>query len=417
MTGQAKEYLDEVHGESKGYITKATIKNETYKQWHYFIKKLKMQEFNSENVYISLNTFYKPQRRIENIKELNALYIDLDIYNTNLNRTQEQILVWLQEEYFEDRQTGVPTPSIIVDSGRGLYLIWKIEPVPYKALPLWKAIEEHFYTRLKDFGADRKCLDPTRILRVPESINSKSKSVVNVIWDYKTNYSLRFIQEDYLPELTPKEKKKGRPKKIVSIYRERSLYIERIKDLLKLCELRDYDLRGEREYILFLYRYYSCYFTNDADEALSNIIELNNKFVYPLKRREVISATKSAETAYNKGKLYKYKNDTLIEILHITDEEQKQLSTIIGKQEYKRRDRLRAKQKYLSNRDEIKQKYLDKLKNEGKISKKEQLEILRKNIISLKKCNYKNSDISLKLDVPIKTIERHITYLKKQKLL
>lgn len=67
------------------------------------------------------------------------------------------------------------------------------------------------------------------------------------------------MQESYLPELKPTEKKKGRPKKTVFIYRERSLYHARIQDIIKICELRQYDLMGHREFILFLYRYYLCY--------------------------------------------------------------------------------------------------------------------------------------------------------------
>ena len=74
-------------------------------------------------------------------------------------------------------------------------------------------------------------------------------------------YRLRDIQEEYLPEITEKkEKKKGRPKKIVSLYTEYSLYHARILDITKICELRDYDVKGHRELILFLYRYFTCCF-------------------------------------------------------------------------------------------------------------------------------------------------------------
>ncbi|MFR6550327.1 MAG: hypothetical protein ACLUPY_02140 [Paraclostridium sordellii] len=92
-------------------------------------------------------------------------------------------------------------------------------------MPLWKAIQEYLYHQLKEFGADRQALDATRILRVPGSINSKSKTVVSIIDEYDYIYDLREIQKEYLPELKPKEKKKGRPKKVNYVYRERSLYL------------------------------------------------------------------------------------------------------------------------------------------------------------------------------------------------
>ena len=65
--------------------------------------------------------------------------------------------------------------------------------------------------------------------------------------EYDYIYVLREIQKEFLPELKPKEKKKGRPKKINYVYRERSLYYARIQDITKLCELREYDLKGYRE--------------------------------------------------------------------------------------------------------------------------------------------------------------------------
>ena len=92
------------------------------------------------------------------------------------------------------------------------------------------------------------------IFSISSEVNSKSKTVVSIIDEYDYIYDLREIQKEYLPELKPKEKKKGRPKKVNYVYRERSLYYARIQDITKLCELREYDLRGQREIILFLYK-------------------------------------------------------------------------------------------------------------------------------------------------------------------
>ena len=61
-------------------------------------------------------------------------------------------------------------------------------------------------------------------------------------------------------------------------------------------------------------------------------------------------------------KEYKYKNETLIDLLEITEYEETQMSTIISKGEYKRRDRVYQKNKYQR-----------KLKSEGKISEKEKI--------------------------------------------
>ncbi|XZM67190.1 DNA-binding response regulator [Clostridium perfringens] len=308
-----------------------------------------------ENIYITLNTFYKPCRRLENIKELNTLFIDLDYYKTG--KAKDQVLMDLEKNYFNQ---SIPIPNYVIDSGRGMYLIWIINAVPSKALPLWKAVQEYLYNQLKYFGADRQALDATRILRAPGSINSKSKTVVNILDEYEYIYDLREIQNGFLPELKPYEKKKGRPSKINYIYRERSLYYGRIQDIIKLCELREYDLKGHRELILFLYRYYLCSFTEDIEKALNDALELNSMFRQDLSEREVIRATRSAERCYlDKNKQYKYKNETLIELLEITEEEQKYMIIIISKKEYKRRENIRGKKNYQ-----------EQLKAQGKVTKK-----------------------------------------------
>lgn len=397
---QKKDYINSLHGDSKGWITKAT-KDPEYKQKHFKYLDLLEQNMKGNNIYISGNTFYSTYRRIEYIKELKSLYIDLDCYKTGF--TKEQIIMNLEENYY---RKSIPEPNYLIDSGRGLYLIWIIEWVPSKGLPLWKATQDYLYNVLKPLGADRQALDATRILRVPGSRNSKTGTRVSILDEYNYIYSLRELQKEYLPELKPIKKSKGRPKKTLFVFRERSLYHARIQDLIKLCELREYDLRGNREFILFLYRYYLCYFTEDTEKALQDTLELNSMFVYPVSESEATKQTESAEKVYlNKNKDYKYKNETLIEILDIDLEEQKHMKTIISKTEYKRR-----KKEYHKKYDE--KKYVEKLKRQGKKTKKEQIAERRQKIKSLLNQGFKQIYIAKLLDVSTRTIESDVKFLR-----
>ena len=396
------EYLSFLHSNNKGFITRAEMK-EGYKQWHYKYKDLILQDLKSENVYISLNTFYSTYRRLEFLKELNCLFIDLDYYKTGFNK--EQILMDLEENYFNK---SIPTPNRIIDSGRGLYLIWKIETVPSQALPLWKAIEEYLYSVLKGYGADRQALDPTRVLRVVGSVNSKSKSEVNVLDEYNYIYTLREIQSEFLPDLEErKAKNKGRKKKVRYIHDERNLYLARIHDITKICELRDYDVKGHRELILFLYRYYLCYFLEDMEKALNDTLELNSMFRLPLASNEVKRATRSAEIVFlSKNKDYRYKNTTLIDLLEISESEERFMTTIISNKEYKRR-----------NNEYNKNKYKEKLKSEGKLTEKEKLSQRRAKIKDLLEEGLKQKDICLRLNISKRTYLYDRQYLKEQGLI
>ncbi|HDO9660876.1 TPA: DNA-binding response regulator [Clostridioides difficile] len=383
--------LEVIHSKSKGYITLASKNEQKFTQWHYKINEL--EDRYSElidkkvNVYISQNTFYKPQRRIENIKELNAIFIDIDCYNTNY--TKEAVRFFIEK----DLNGIIPNPTMLVDSGRGLYYVLKIEPVPSKALPLWYAIQRYIYNQLKEYGADAKALDPTRVLRITGTINSKTSTEVKVVDYEEYTYTLKEIQENYLPELKEKKQKsKGRPKKVVSLFNEHSLYHARFNDLIKICELRSYDMEGCREVTLFLYRYFTCCFMEDEVQALECTLGLNKQFVKPLRYNEVVKHTKSAETAY-KSKKYKFKNSTLIDLLGITEEEQKYLKTIISKKEANEREK---EAKKLARR------------NENGLTSREQEKQDRINEIQVEKSlGLSQSKVAEKLNLSISTVKRY----------
>ena len=65
-------YIDNVHSNSKGWITRSVINKKGYSQWHYKYAELEDLDISGEKyiIYITPNTFYKPCRRLENLKEL-----------------------------------------------------------------------------------------------------------------------------------------------------------------------------------------------------------------------------------------------------------------------------------------------------------------------------------------------------------
>ncbi len=349
--------------DTKGWITLAKKDPHTHKfyQYHYKPEELAehLSQWTDEDVYYSQNTFFKPQRRIDNIRQLRTLYVDLDVYNLGLEPSW--VLGKLEHEYFG--QT-IPDPNMVVFSGRGLVLIWNIEPVPHMAMPLWRAVENYLATSLKEVGADTKATDPARIFRLPGTINSKSNLVVTAQYRHEYRYDIHDLQHDYLPELNPAppntKKRPGPKSKVVRLFNVYTLHLARSKDITKLVELRGGDVRNYREYICFLYRYFTCCFTGDPERAIEEMLELNSEFKEPLPYKEVLTATKSAEKAWEAksnakadaaakaagfpGAGYNLKNAKLIEWLDITPEEQRELSTIIGPQEKRRRNALAKEQ-------------------------------------------------------------------------
>ena len=355
---EAKQHVLLHHHKAAGWITLAQKEQDgSWKQYHYRAEELPsaLSTWLGENAFFSQNTFYKPQRRIENIKQLRALYVDVDCHNLNFDP------YWVLEKLnLEVFQVTIPTPNFTIFSGRGLVCVWLIEPVPSQALPLWKAIQNYFYKQMKYVGADKRSTDPTRVFRMAGSTNSKNGKDVIIEYKHESRYVLRELQSEYLPELTAiKPRKSIQKSKVVHLYNVSNLHYSRLLDIVKLAELRNFDLKNYRELFCFLYRYWSCCFSDDAEKALKQMLEFNSNFKEPLRKGEVEHATKSAEkawltrfddTANDKalekgypGAGYNFKNTTIIHWLDITPEEQKHLKSIISYNEKRRRKRERDK--------------------------------------------------------------------------
>lgn len=374
-----------------------------------------------KDVYISMNTFYRKLRRIDYIRQLRSLYVDLDIEKLKLDREQvKKALKW------KITKGEIPEPTLMIESGRGYHLIWCIEDAPYQALPTWQYAEDMLIASLADLGADKAVSDSTRVLRLVKSINSKNSKECKILKNTRKLYLLRNVA-DVLDKKRKKIKKnfknlnlKKNESKIRFRFTSYSLHFQRRQDIIKICELRNWDMKGYRELSLFLYRYWSCVFHKCPDEALTKTLELNSKFKQPLSKREVEVATRSAERYYEeylnlsftkagaerekniqkkftfggrKFNGFRPMNKTLIDWLDIDSEEQKHLFTIISTEEkYRRKNEKRNKGRRNEN---------------GLTPKQQQLLELKSSIQELKAQGLTQKRVSEKLSKSLRTIKNY----------
>ena len=386
-------YINTLHKDSEGYITVAKMGNRWQQYYFEGINDLTIN-LKGKDVYISQNTFNNKSRRLIHLKELKALYIDIDCYKMNLSK--EAVKYFMENDLYGQ----IPVPNMLIDSGRGLYYIIFLENTMAEELPKWQLVEKYLYEKLKDLGADNKALDATRVLRVTGTVNSKNNSIVKVIDTYDYQYTLDEIIENYIPEIIEdrKEKqkpkgvrKKGRKKKFVSLFTLYKLYYTRFKDIKKLVEIRNYEMTGYREVTLFLLRYFMNVYHGDDDLVMEEILEINNSFTEPLEKDEVFKATLSGATRATEN-VYKYSNDKLIKLLDITPLEQKQMATIISKTEkYYRNNKNRRNNR--RNEEGLTNKEAERIKNE-------------KDILELKRKKYTLKQISKELNLSISYVKK-----------
>lgn len=402
-----KEHIQLVHDSDDGYISLLQNDNGLFTQRHFKINSLDDIDINNNiDNYMSINSFYIPKRKIENVRRINGLYLDIDNHNNDITRYSiEGALYTLYKEYFN---IIIPEPTLILFTGRGFQLFFKIDDLPKQGLALWQMVQNEIINKMKDFNycnfsVDESCNDVTRVFRLVDTLNTKSKTKSYCIELNNNTYRLNELIEEYFPNLKainkPKSSNKKRTsteKNIFNLYTIHSLHYARLQDIVKLQELRNYEGRACREKMCFLYRYYSILFNHDKEKALQDTLDFNNNFIKPLKERNVKSQTRSAEKAFdewlkgeNKGIYkrggYNYSNKTLIKFLRITEEEQKELITIIGKDEKYRRRNIKDKQK---RRDDL-----------GLTKKQRELYELKEKIIELKNKNYNNTQIAKILNI------------------
>ncbi|MEC4024991.1 MULTISPECIES: replication protein [Pseudomonas putida group] len=330
------------------------------------------------DTWISQAEFIRPNRRVVNLLRLGLLFADLDTYRVPAlaSRKPDELAASV---LFFCSDTGLPAPSILIYSGRGIQAKWLLEgTIPRQALPRWNACQRYLVDRLAHVGADSMAKDASRVLRTVETVNSKSGEVCRVVHvqtgtdGQPIRYNFEYLAETLLPaarwtieqqrqeQVETRTKKKpfllvpGNKANNLRGFSGRQLAWDRLEDLRKLAELRGGVGEGSRMQHLFWRLNFLLLSgaTNSKQmyhEAAALARELDPQ--WNSRSKELMTlfskarAFESGERVSFAGKdyppLYTPKNDTLINLFGISTDEQRQLKTIICSEITLERDRAR----------------------------------------------------------------------------
>ena len=331
------------------------------------------------DVYLSMQRF-RGRRRIAHLLSMGSLYADLDYYRApelsglDPPRVLDLALAALG-------RASMPAPTLAISSGRGLYLLWLHSPIPRSALPRWTACQRELYEVLRPLGADRAALDAARVLRVVGTLHGETGVMVEALtpadqvrdFDRLADEILPFaraklhdvrIQRALRAARTPQERPQAPPEG----FTQATLWEARLTDLQKLRELRWFGqpMPDYRDRWMFV-----------AGVGMSwlAVPPVLRRELYALaaeiggwteaRARSKLSSVMSRAHAAARGERvewaglqwdprYRLKNQTIIELLEITAEEERKLKTIISDSERRRRDRERknpemTRQEYETN--------------------------------------------------------------------
>ena len=210
------EFLhDYYEGSWLGYISKESDYVH-HGQWS--VRRVIATDYSSKpDIYLSYNPLKSGQskRKKSNIGKLALLYVDLDIRREFNPFTEEYDDDYKQHavDSMIEEVFGItaPNPNYIVDSGRGLYLIYKIyqnengnKQEHANAAKRWERVNSYLTSAFGCYSADPAVsTDEARVLRIPGSINSHSGTQVKFYKYSDEVHTLYSIERDYM--CTPSE--------------------------------------------------------------------------------------------------------------------------------------------------------------------------------------------------------------------
>jgi len=346
----------------------------------------------TKNAWLSQSEFNRPNRRLINLERMGVLFVDLDTYNVpSLRYASPEGLAELLLKACE--RLRLPPPSLIVWSGRGLQVKWiLLDPVPAQALPRWQAVQNKLCDKLAELGADQAARDASRVLRLIATTNTKSGERVRVlfkntiaaggavlspsglaVYSFETMaFEVLDITRVQLDEMRAARAAEWAVERAARAARKSQFVVvgstnglkklipailawDRLGDMRKLMKLRGYAAGmpdGQRNTAVWL----SASFLASAvvvPKFYAEVFALAREFA-PHWTKDQISG--SISTVYAKAKdaaagkkvkllngveydpRYRVRNSTIIDLMEIIPDEERQLKTIISVDEARRRD-------------------------------------------------------------------------------
>lgn len=233
-------------------------------------------------------------------------------------------------------------------------------------------------SQLKGYGADMACCDASRVVRLTETINSKTGRTAQA-WKNKAKYEFKALKEaineeyrrlrnefELLP-LKPKTKNYQLPKKrneqggkVARLLTFHSLAYARMQDLKTIGKLRGGKYAEHRRRVIWCYAVEAANFCRDEHSLRAEVEKFIRQYIQEpehylntvhyestvkrflnhldMKLAGVTDRKKIREALGANGDKYLLTHKYIIDKLEITPEEQRKLKAIIGSDEKRRRN-------------------------------------------------------------------------------
>jgi len=379
------------------------------------------QDLRVQDCYVSGNGFnFKGNRSCSNVSEISSLWVDLDYKNSaysHLNVIDFSNLVLKKEPW-------LPKPTIVISSGVGCWFIWTLKQglkvnntKQVDWVSQWQTYQDFITKELKPYGADSASSEAARVMRLPETINSKNGAIAQA-WESNKKYTFSELKKEINKRyrevrkdnviLLPESNIIRRPRPSQGSLKEFSFHTlakARCSDIERLAWLRGGRLDDNRRMAAFAYAVEAAHFCrteqslrSEVDNFVSQFYQDADKYLKSLNYEEVIRRMLvyvergSILSDKREDNPYTLSRGKLIEYLQVTDKEARTLKAIITDGEKYRRKVDKRRKDGVKPRDE----YLNEANG-----RKEQARKLREE-------GYKATEIAEKLGVTRDAVYRYL---------
>ena len=277
--------------------------------------------FNAKSAYyMTHNGFTSACRKSEQVRQLNALFFDLDCHDQSLQKTRaivNQTLSTLEQAVGEG---DLPQPTMTIDSGRGVQLFYVLaRSIPYrvssnglvntKSVKLFESVQKRMASLLdsvispiKGISVDRATFDVSRVSRIPGTYNAKARRFAKLCdYSFDALYSLSKLS-DFAPARTEQSDRKTNLKrafkKTASVINYQPLLKSRLAKIIELQKFRNFNCEGNRELMSFVF-YNTAVQVYPHEIARQKLSRFNSSFLNPLNNSELNGIVRSVDSVTN----------------------------------------------------------------------------------------------------------------------
>ena len=137
------------------------------------------------DAYVCMSTTWAERsRKLATVTSTNCVWLDIDLKDQcGLFDRPEEIAYFLLESI--EQTNELLMPSAIVESGGGIHVYWKTTAIPIAAYRRFAALMRELHKKVNNLGLnpDASCKDPSRVLRLCKTRNSKYRdSTCELLW-------------------------------------------------------------------------------------------------------------------------------------------------------------------------------------------------------------------------------------------